>query len=165
MKTKTISVIAALSLLPGIGFAQPPMPPSPPNPPSVPIPPMPPNPPKDRDRDKMPKVPVTFLGVETSEVPRVVSEQLGLAKGFGLVVDTLRFGLRQVRPKRTDAIDLEPILGASGPNPILGEQPALLQPVGHCFERHRLVSGVRFDDPDIEKAARFSHTFSTSGVQ
>jgi serine protease Do len=35
----------------------------------------------------MPKVPVTFLGVETSSVPRVVSEQLGLAKGFGLVVD------------------------------------------------------------------------------
>ncbi len=35
----------------------------------------------------MPKVPVTFLGVETSEVPSVVSEQLGLAKGFGLVVD------------------------------------------------------------------------------
>ena len=32
-------------------------------------------------------MPVTFLGVETSEVPRVVSEQLGLAKGFGLVVD------------------------------------------------------------------------------
>jgi PDZ domain-containing protein len=87
MKTKTIAVIAAFSLLPVIGFAQPPMPPSPPNPPSVPIPPVPPNPPKDRDRDKMPKVPVTFLGVETSEVPRVVSEQLGLAKGFGLVVD------------------------------------------------------------------------------
>jgi hypothetical protein len=32
-------------------------------------------------------MPVTFLGVETSEVPRVVSEQLGLAQGFGLVVD------------------------------------------------------------------------------
>jgi hypothetical protein len=32
-------------------------------------------------------VPVTFLGVETSDVPRVVSEQLGLPKGFGLVVD------------------------------------------------------------------------------
>jgi hypothetical protein len=30
---------------------------------------------------------VTFLGVETSGVPRVLSEQLGLAKGFGLVVD------------------------------------------------------------------------------
>jgi hypothetical protein len=30
---------------------------------------------------------VTFLGVETSSVPTVVSEQLGLAKGFGLVVD------------------------------------------------------------------------------
>ena len=37
--------------------------------------------------DKMPKVPVTWLGVETSSVPRVVSEQLGLPKGFGLVVD------------------------------------------------------------------------------
>ena len=37
--------------------------------------------------DKRPKVPVTFLGVETSEVPRVLSEQLGLARGFGLVVD------------------------------------------------------------------------------
>jgi hypothetical protein len=85
MKTKTISVIAALGLLPGVGFAQPP--PAPPNPPNAPMPPIPPNPPKDRDHDKGPKVPVTFLGVETSEVPRVVSEQLGLAKGFGLVVD------------------------------------------------------------------------------
>jgi vacuolar-type H+-ATPase subunit H len=87
MKTKTISVLAALSLLPITGFAQPPAPPNPPNPPNAPIPPVPPNPPKDRDRDKGPKVPVTFLGVETSSVPRVVSEQLGLAKGFGLVVD------------------------------------------------------------------------------
>jgi PDZ domain len=88
MKTKTIAVIAAFSLLPAVGFAQPPpAPPNPPNPPNAPVPPIPPNPPKDRDRDKAPKVPVTFLGVETSEVPRVVSEQLGLAKGFGLVVD------------------------------------------------------------------------------
>jgi hypothetical protein len=88
MNTKTIAAIAALSLLPALGFAQPPpAPPNPPNPPNAPIPPIPPNPPKDRDRDKAPKVPVTFLGVETSEVPRVVSEQLGLAKGFGLVVD------------------------------------------------------------------------------
>ncbi len=37
--------------------------------------------------ERGPKVPVTFLGVETSPVPTVVSEQLGLAKGFGLVVD------------------------------------------------------------------------------
>jgi hypothetical protein len=90
MKTKTMTVIAALGLLPIIGFAQtPPAPPSQPLPPTVPVPPIPPTPPKDRDheRDKGPKVPVTFLGVETSEVPRVVSEQLGLAKGFGLVVD------------------------------------------------------------------------------
>ena len=32
-------------------------------------------------------MPVTWLGVETSEVPSVVAEHLGLAKGFGLVVD------------------------------------------------------------------------------
>ena len=37
--------------------------------------------------EKRPKVPVTYLGVDTSQVPTVVSDQLGLAKGFGLVVD------------------------------------------------------------------------------
>jgi len=88
MKTKTLAMIAALGLLPITGFAQ--TPPAPPNPSVAPIPPVPPVPPykdKDKDKDKGPKVPVTFLGVETSSVPRVVSEQLGLAKGFGLVVD------------------------------------------------------------------------------
>jgi hypothetical protein len=34
-----------------------------------------------------PKEPVTFLGVETSEVPRVLSEQMALPRGFGVVVD------------------------------------------------------------------------------
>src|SRR5437667_1947114 len=77
MNTKSIATIAAIALLPIAGFAQ-----TPPAPPASPVPPSPP----DR-HEKMPKVPVTFLGVETSEVPRVVSEQLGLAKGFGLVVD------------------------------------------------------------------------------
>jgi hypothetical protein len=85
MKTKTISIIAALGLLPITGFAQtPPAPPAPPSQPNQPIPPMPP---KDTEKDRGPKVPVTFLGVETSSVPRVVSEQLNLPKGFGLVVD------------------------------------------------------------------------------
>jgi hypothetical protein len=81
MKTKSILTIAAIALLPIAAFTQtPPVPPAPPAPP-------PPSP-GDRERhDKMPKVPVTYLGVETSDVPRVVSEQLGLAKGFGLVVD------------------------------------------------------------------------------
>ncbi|HEY2123943.1 MAG TPA: PDZ domain-containing protein [Chthoniobacterales bacterium] len=79
MKTKTILSLAITLFLGASAFAQPPVPPVPPNPPP------PPNPPDHRD--KMPKVPVTFLGVETSDVPRVVSEQLGLAKGFGLVVD------------------------------------------------------------------------------
>ncbi|MDP9004838.1 MAG: PDZ domain-containing protein [Verrucomicrobiota bacterium] len=90
MKTKTIAVMAALGLLPITGFSQtPPAPPLPPAPPTNPVPPLQPVVPKDKDhdRDKGPKIPVTFLGVETSEVPRVVSEQLGLAKGFGLVVD------------------------------------------------------------------------------
>jgi serine protease Do len=77
MNTRSIATIAAIALLPIAGLAQ--TPPSPPPPPAPPTPP-------DR-HEKVPKVPVTFLGVETSEVPSVVSEQLGLAKGFGLVVD------------------------------------------------------------------------------
>ena len=82
MKTKSIATIAAIALLPISAFTQ--TPPVPPPPPSGP----PPASPGDRERrEKMPKVPVTYLGVETSDVPRVVSEQLGLAKGFGLVVD------------------------------------------------------------------------------
>src|SRR5438309_2061548 len=56
MKTKLITTIAAIALLPLAGFAQ--TPPPPPGPP-----PPPPGPP-DR-HEKMPKVPVTFLGVET----------------------------------------------------------------------------------------------------
>lgn len=87
MKTNTLAIIAALGLLPITGFAQtPPAPPSTPSTPTQPIPPLPPKD-KDKDKDRGPKVPVTFLGVETSSVPRVVSEQLGLQKGFGLVVD------------------------------------------------------------------------------
>ena len=81
MKTKSLVIIAAIALLPIAGFAQP-QPPQPPQPPQTPNTPMPP----DR-RDKAPKVPVIFLGVETSTVPSVVADQLGLAKGFGLVVD------------------------------------------------------------------------------
>ncbi len=88
MKTKSIATIAAIALLPIAAFTQPP--PNPPNPPNPPVPPgqpgQPPGGPGDRDRHEK-KVPVTFLGVETSDVPTVVSEQLGLAKGFGLVVD------------------------------------------------------------------------------
>ena len=86
MKTKTAAIIAALALLPITGFSQP-------NPPTSPVPPVPPVPPipnykdKDKDKDHGPKVPITWLGVETSSIPRVVSEQLGLQRGFGLVVD------------------------------------------------------------------------------
>src|SRR6266700_3574391 len=86
MKTKDIIIIAVAGLIPLTAFSQPQTPPpAPPNPPAAPIPP---GPPRDRDReDRMPKVPVTFLGVETSEVPSVLCDQLGLPKGFGLVVD------------------------------------------------------------------------------
>ena len=88
MKTrKYILFIATAALLPLATFAQ--APPNPPNAANPPNPPPPPGPPEQREdrHEKLPKVPVTFLGVETSDVPKVVSEQLGLSKGFGLVVD------------------------------------------------------------------------------
>src|SRR6266700_1338718 len=80
MKIKSIATIAAIAL-PIAGFAQtppvpPPQPPGPHGPPGLP-----------GGHDKAPKVPMTFLGVETSQVPDVVSEQLGMAKGLGLVVE------------------------------------------------------------------------------
>ena len=79
MKIKSIATIAAIAL-PIAGIAQTPPPPPPPPGPHGP-PGMP------GGHDKAPKVPMTFLGVETSQVPNVVSDQLGLTKGFGLVVD------------------------------------------------------------------------------
>ena len=85
MKTKSVITIAAIALLPVAAFTQP-NPPNPPPPPPGSPPTGPVGPGAERDRHEK-KVPVTFLGVETSEVPNVVSEQLGLAKGFGLVVD------------------------------------------------------------------------------
>lgn len=89
MKTKLIITIAVIVLLPIAAFTQPNPPPPPPAPPAPPAPPTAPvGPRNDRDRDRNEKkVPVTYLGVETSDVPRVVSEQLGLPRGFGLVVD------------------------------------------------------------------------------
>src|SRR5262249_23109199 len=66
--------------LPIAGFAQ--TPPAPPQPPAPGHPPAPPS-----GHEKAPKVPAIFLGVETSRVPTVVSDQLGLSKGLGLVVD------------------------------------------------------------------------------
>jgi PDZ domain len=80
MKIKFIAIIACLGFLPITGFAQtPPAPPQPPAPGHSPGPPA--------GHEKAPKVPAIFLGVETSQVPTVVSEQLGLSKGLGLVVE------------------------------------------------------------------------------
>jgi serine protease Do len=92
MKIKSITTIAAIAFLPIAGFAQtPPTPPASPTQPGLPpapgLPPPPGFPARPGRPERAPKVPVTFLGVETSQVPSVVSEQLGLAKGFGLVVD------------------------------------------------------------------------------
>src|SRR6267378_4064830 len=85
MKIKSIATIVAIAFLPIAGFAQ--TPPAPPGPPP-PAPQAPPGQPGHKhEHEKAPKVPMTFLGVETSQVPSVVSEQLGLPKGFGLVVD------------------------------------------------------------------------------
>jgi serine protease Do len=83
MKQKLSLTLITTLLLAAGALAQPSPPPAAPVPPAPPAPPAP----GQHDHDKLPKVPVTFLGVETSDVPRVVSEQLGLAKGFGLVVD------------------------------------------------------------------------------
>ena len=81
MQRKLITTLTAIGFLPIMTLAQ--SSPAPPGPP-----PNPPPPPDFREKhEKQPKVPVTFLGVETSEVPNVVSDQLGLPKGFGLVVD------------------------------------------------------------------------------
>ena len=79
MKIKLVTIIATVAFLPIAGFAQ--TPPAPPQPPGQPHPPAPGN------HEKAPKVPMIFLGVETSQVPTVVSEQLGLSKGLGLVVE------------------------------------------------------------------------------
>src|SRR6478752_676026 len=84
MKIKSVfTVNITIALLTIAAFAQ-----TPPPPPQAPQPPRPPHPPGMPGHDeKGPKVPVTYLGVDTSQVPTVVSDQLGLAKGFGLVVD------------------------------------------------------------------------------
>src|SRR5947208_9011869 len=80
MKRQSIATIAAIGPLSISAFTQtPPTPPQPPTPPHAPGMP--------GHHEKAPKVPMTFLGVETSQVPDVVSEQLGLAKGLGLVVE------------------------------------------------------------------------------
>jgi PDZ domain len=83
MKIKSVFNITVMAFLPLAGFAQ--TPPAPPQPPQPPLPPHPPGMPGHYE--KALKVPVTYLGVETSQVPPVVSDQLGLAKGLGLVVD------------------------------------------------------------------------------
>ncbi len=80
MKIKLNAILACLAFLPIAGFAQ--TPPAPPQPPAPGHPPGPPG-----GHEKAPKVPAIFLGVETSQVPTVVSEQLGLSKGLGLVVE------------------------------------------------------------------------------
>src|SRR5947208_15618503 len=83
MKTKDIIIIAVAGLIPLTAFSQPQTPPpAPPNPPSAPIPPQPP---RERE-ERMPKVPVRLLGVDISERQSVVFDELGLPKGFGLVV-------------------------------------------------------------------------------
>jgi hypothetical protein len=81
MKIKSLfTVNITIALLTIAAFAQ--------TPPAPPQPPRPPHPPGMPGHDeKRPRVPVTYLGVDTSQVPTVVSDQLGLAKGFGLVVD------------------------------------------------------------------------------
>jgi hypothetical protein len=98
MKTKNALTTAIAALLPLAAFAQTPPPgnvaPQPavapaPATPAIPAilatPPAPPH--RGMWHGDHPREPYTFLGVETSRVPRVVSEQLNLPRGFGVVVD------------------------------------------------------------------------------
>src|SRR5262249_24448012 len=95
MKKQIILTTTVAALFPLAAFAQSPsshvsVPPVPALPPVQAVPPAPPVPPPPghmHEHDMGPKEPVTFLGVETSEVPRVLSEQMGLPRGFGVVVD------------------------------------------------------------------------------
>ena len=88
MKMKSVFTITIIALLPIAALAQtPPAPPQPPQPPRPPRGPGMHEPGLPGHSEKRPKVAVTYLGVDTSQVPTVVSDQLGLAKGFGLVVD------------------------------------------------------------------------------
>jgi len=96
MKKQIILTSALAALLPLAALAQSPTPiPSVPAtqaiPPVPPVAPAPPAPPRGlfHEHDNGPKEPVTFLGVETSDVPRVLSEQMGLPRGFGVVVDNV----------------------------------------------------------------------------
>lgn len=116
MKTTTIAAIAAAAFLPAAGFAQTtPATPVTPATPATPVVPAVPGVPAAPD--KGPKVPVTYLGIETSEVPAVVAEQLGLPKGFGLVVEYVvpdgpaaQAGIQQndILKKLNDQILMEP---------------------------------------------------------
>lgn len=80
------------ALLPLAGSAQTVAPNAPPQaaqpaiPPTAPAPPAPPAR-HSHWRDQEPKEPVTYLGIESSDVPRVLSAQMGLQRGFGVVVD------------------------------------------------------------------------------
>ena len=89
MKTRIVLTAIITGLLPLAAFSQntagtPSQPAVVPAPPAPPAPVVPPQPPADAETAKEP---VTFLGVETSRVPRVLSEQMNLPRGFGVVVD------------------------------------------------------------------------------
>src|SRR5437763_8259198 len=85
MKIQSIALISVALLLP-VATALTQGPPAPPAPPAPPVLPTPGNG-HGPHFDRGPKVPVIFLGVESSPLPSVVSDQMNLPKGFGLVVD------------------------------------------------------------------------------
>jgi serine protease Do len=95
MKKQIILTTTLAALLPLAALAQSPTAAATSQPAQQPIPPMPlaPAPPAPgpgrhiHEHDMGPKEPVTFLGVETSNVPRVLSEQMNLPRGFGVVID------------------------------------------------------------------------------
>ena len=90
MKKQIALTTILVALLPLATFAQTPPSaapgqPAPPAPPTAPAPPAPPR--HSHMHEHESKEPMTYLGVETSDVPRVLSVQMGLPRGFGVVVD------------------------------------------------------------------------------
>lgn len=89
MKTRIVLTAILTGLLPLAAFSQTTAD-TPSQPAVAPVPPVPPAPaisPHPAAGWEGAKEPVTFLGVETSRVPRVLSEQMNLPRGFGVVVD------------------------------------------------------------------------------
>src|SRR5947209_4129371 len=64
---------------------------------------------------------------------------------------------RNVRGEFRRRADAEPLRRAGGTQHVLGQEAALLHPVGNDGERHLAIDRVRLNQPDVEETSLFSH--------